>query len=100
MMTTQLRRYEIEPGQLDDFVRWFGALIPARAGYGLSLDWAYADHESNQFVWSTSYDGTVEEFKEIEATYNASLERKAAYGDYKPPVTAHHVSFVEVLEFG
>lgn len=99
-MTTQLRRYEIEAGKLDEFVSWFGALIPARAGYGLTLDWAYADYENSQFVWSTSYDGSVEEFRQVEATYNDSAERKAAYGGYKPPVTAHHVAFVEVLNFG
>ncbi len=99
-MTTQLRRYEIEPGKLDEFVEWFRSLVPARAGYGLSLDWAYADHENSQFVWSTSYDGDVEAFASVEETYNASPERAAAYGDYKPPVSKLHVAFVEVLSFG
>ena len=96
-MTTQLRRYEIEPGKLGEFVDWFQGLLPARASYGLSLDWAYADHENSQFVWSTSHDGSLEEFKAVEETYNGSPERAAVYGDYKPPVTKLHVSFVEVL---
>lgn len=97
-MTTQLRRYEIEPGKLDEFVAWFANLVPARAGYGLTLDWAYADHENSQFVWSTSYDGDVDEFNAVNEKYNASDERKAAYGDYKPPVTKLNVSIVDVLD--
>lgn len=97
-MTTQLRRYEIEPGKLDEFVQWFAGLVPARAHYGLSLDFAYADHENSQFVWSTSFDGDLDAFKEVETTYNASPERAAAYGDYKPPVKVLHVSIVEVLD--
>ncbi len=97
-MTTQLRRYEIEPGKLDEFVEWFKGLVPARAGYGLTLDWAYADHETSQFVWSTSFDGDLDAFKEVEATYNASPERAAAYGDYKPPTVKLHVSIVDVLD--
>ncbi len=98
MTTTQLRRYEIEPGKLTEFAEWFKALVPARAQYGLTLDWAYADHDNSQFVWSTSHAGTLEEFNEVVATYEASDERKAAYGDYKPPVTKLHVSVVEVLD--
>lgn len=98
MKTTQLRRYEIEPGKLDEFAEWFKVLVPARAGYGLSLDWAYADHDNSQFVWSTSYEGDLEQFNEVVATYEASDERKAAYGGYKPPVTKLHVSIVEVLD--
>lgn len=95
-MTTQLRRYEIEPGKLDEFVEWFAGLIPARASYGLSLDFAYADHENSEFIWSTSVDGDLDAFKAIEATYNDSPERKAVYGDYKPPVSKLNVSFVQV----
>lgn len=95
-MATQLRRYEIEPGKLDEFVAWFAGLIPARASYGLSLDFAYADHENSEFIWSTSADGDIDAFKEIEATYNASPERAAVYGDYKPPVNKLNVSFVAV----
>lgn len=99
-MTTQLRRYEIEPGKLDEFVEWFHTLVPARAHYGLTLDFAYADHENSQFVWSTSYDGDLAAFKAVEETYHDSPERVAAYGDYKPPVTKLHVCFVDVIEIG
>lgn len=95
-MTTQLRRYEIEPGKLDEFIEWFAGLIPARAQYGLTLDFAYADHENSEFIWSTSYEGDLDAFKEVEATYNASPERSAVYGDYKPPVNKLNVSFVSV----
>jgi len=96
-MTTQLRRYEIEPGKLDEFVAWFAKLVPARAHYGLTLDFAYADHENSQFVWSTSFDGDLDAFNKVVATYNESPERKAAYGDYKPPVNVLHTSIVEVV---
>lgn len=98
-MTTQLRRYEIEEGKLDEFVEWFGALVAPRAQYGLTLDWAYADHENSEFVWSTSHDGDLDAFNEVVTAYEASDERKAAYGDYKPPVTKLNVSIIEVLSF-
>ncbi len=99
-MITQLRRYEIEPGKLNEFVEWFPALLAPRAQYGLTLDWAYADHENSEFVWSTSYDGDLDAFKAAVTTYEASDERKAAYGGYKPPVTKLNVSIVEVLNLG
>jgi len=57
-MATQLRRYTIAEGQMDRFVAWFPNIIPAREAYGFTVDWAYADREHNQFVWSVSTPAT------------------------------------------
>lgn len=97
-MTTQLRRYEIEPEKMSDFIEWFQRLVPIRATHGLSLDWAYADRENDLFVWSTTYEGSEAEFKSVEEAYNASPERSVVYQDYQKQVVKMTVSFVEVLD--
>lgn len=97
-MATQLRRYQIEEDQIDEFVEWFQRLIPIRASYGLSLDWAYVDRQNNLFAWSTSNEGSQDEFKMIEDTYNASAERALVFKDYQKQVEKMTVSFVEPLD--
>jgi hypothetical protein len=91
-MATQLRRYTIADGQMDRMIAWFPNIIPAREKYGFTVDWAYADRENNQFVWSTSHPG---DFDGALAEYNESPERKAAFVDFESPVTDMVVSMVE-----
>jgi len=83
---------------MSDFVEWFQRLVSVRASHGLSLDWAYADHENNMFVWSTTHDGSEADFKSVEEVYNASPERSVVYQDYQKEVLKMTVSFVEVLD--
>ncbi len=91
-MPTQLRRYTIADGQMDRFVAWFPNIIPAREAYGFTVDWAYADREHSQFVWSVSHPG---DFDAAVNTYNESPERKAAFEGFESPVTEMVLAMVD-----
>jgi hypothetical protein len=91
-MPTQLRRYEIEDGGLDRMAAWFPNIIPVREKYGFTVNFAYADPETNQFIWSVSH---PDDFSGAEAVYNESPERQAAFVGFENPVTAMHVAMVE-----
>lgn len=91
-MATQLRRYEVDPDRLDDFVAWFPKIVEVRKRYGFTVDFAYADRENSQFIWSVSHPG---DFEAALADYEQSPERAAAFEGFVSPVTKLHVSMVE-----
>ncbi|MGK5450036.1 NIPSNAP family protein [Streptomyces radiopugnans] len=83
--TTQLRTYTVRDGMLDEWVeRWREEVVPLRLELGFTIDGAWVDRRSNQFIWLISYDGP-ETFAERNAAYWASPRRKAMGldpGDY------------------
>jgi len=91
-MATQLRRYEVVDGGLDRLVEWFPNIIPVREKYGFTVNFAYADREANEFVWSVSH---PDDFKAAEAVYNDSPERTAAFVGFDNPVAKLHVTMVD-----
>jgi antibiotic biosynthesis monooxygenase (ABM) superfamily enzyme len=94
MTTTQLRRYTIEPGRMDDFLAWWPSILGPREQYGFRVAFAHADDENNQFVWAVEHDG---DFDSAEAVYMASPERAAAFESNPMVVTNHVVSKVRVV---
>lgn len=94
--TTQLRRYELVDGVLDDFLVWFRArIVPAREAHGFTIEFAFADREVNEFVWAVSLPGDAEAFRAVEKTYLESPEREAAFAGEPTRVAVHHVRLVE-----
>jgi hypothetical protein len=91
-MATQLRRYEVAEGGLDRLVEWFPKIIPVREKYGFTVNFAYADRETNEFVWSVSHPG---DFSAAEAEYSTSSERTEAFEGFDNPVTELHVTMVD-----
>ena len=92
-MTTQLRRYDIaDKAGLDRLVAWFPKLIPVREKYGFSVDWAFADYENLQFIWSVSHDG---DFDAAMVEYDPSPERAGAFAGFDNPITGMKVGFVD-----
>lgn len=91
-MTTQLRRYEVDPDRLDDLVEWFPTIVKVREQFGFTVDFAYADRENNQFIWAVSHPG---DYDEALARYNDSPERAAAFEGFESPVTKMHVAMVD-----
>lgn len=91
-MATQLRRYSVAEGGLDRLAEWFPNIIPVREKYGFTVEFAYADRETNEFVWAVSHPG---DFDAALAEYNDSPERAAAFKGFESPVTEMHVSMVE-----
>ena len=94
-MATQLRRYEIAEGRLDDIANWFPAIVPVRAKFGFTVEFAYADSDANEFVWAVSYPGSVEDFEAAVEAYNDSPERAELFAGFESPVTAMHLSYVD-----
>lgn len=92
-MATQLRRYEVDPARLNEMVEWFPKIVEVRKKFGFTVDFAYADHENSQFIWSVSHPG---DYEAALAEYNDSPERAAAFEGFTSPVTKMHVSMVEV----
>jgi hypothetical protein len=93
--TVQLRRYRIEPGRLADFLAWFPTIVPVRERFGLRLLFALADRENDTFTWAVSCDGDVPAFEQVQATYNASPERAAAFETFPGCVASMEIGFVE-----
>ncbi|MCW2696042.1 MAG: hypothetical protein JWR62_1127 [Modestobacter sp.] len=94
MTTVQLRRYDVEPGRLADFLAWFPGLAPVRAQYGFRLLFGYADDANSTFTWAVEHDGDEAEFSQVEAAYNASPERAAVFETFPACITATQVGFV------
>lgn len=94
MSTVQLRRYDVEPGRMAAFLAWFPSLAPVRAQYGFRLLFAYADDEHDTFTWAVEHDGDEAEFKDVEATYNASPERAAVFETFPGCITSMQIGFV------
>jgi hypothetical protein len=93
--TVQLRRYDIEPGQMDAFVSWWRSIIEPRRVYGFRVEFAYVDEDHSQFVWAVAHDG---DFDEAEAKYMASPERADAFATHPDVITSAKVAKVQVLD--
>jgi hypothetical protein len=98
MKTIQLRRYEIAPGMMSDFLHWIDQdLMPVREGFGFKAEWRYIDVAKNEFIWAVSLPCDEAEFLAIQDEYDASSQRKLAFVNYPNCITQKHVSFVSEL---
>ncbi len=93
-MTVQLRRYEVQEGEMERLVAWFPTIAAVRDQYGFTIEAAYADEENSEFVWIVSYPGDLDAFETALASYNESPERAAAFDGFESPVTQMHLSYV------
>lgn len=76
-MTTQLRIYTINRGQLHQFAQeWDEKIRPLRESLGFKITAAWLLEETSQFVWILSYDGP-ENWEELDASYYTSPTRLA-----------------------
>ena len=94
MRTVQLRRYEIKPGEMDDFVAAWRDVLPVRKQYGFAVAFAVIDREREEFVWAVTHDG---DFATDEQAYYASPERAALPANPADHIAAAHVELVEPL---
>ncbi len=91
-MPLQLRRYELEPTLVDEWLAFFNELTPVRAGFGFRLVSAYLDRANAEFTWIVEHD---KPFAEAEAVYHSSPERAALFDGRPKFARAMHVSDVE-----
>lgn len=66
-----------------------------RAAFGFSIEFAYALHESNEFVWAVSFPGSREAFETAEQHYFEAPERMAVYKSVPGDEPAFDVQFVD-----
>jgi len=93
--TTQLRRYEIRPELMDDFVSWWKqTLVPVRIQLGFSVEFAFVDPQHSEFIWAVSVPGDRADFLQVQDRYTISAERARAL-ETLPGIEASYVSFVE-----
>jgi hypothetical protein len=93
-MPTQMRRYELDPALVGEFLAFFDKLTPVRAGFGFRLISAYLDRTNSEFTWIVEHD---KPFAEAEAVYTASPERAALFAGQPKFASALHVSEVDVI---
>jgi hypothetical protein len=89
MTSVQLRRYEIKPGEMEQFLAAVRHAFPVREQYGFTVEFALVDEERNQFTWAVSHDG---DFPAAEAAYYDSPERAA--------LPSNPVDFIDVAHIG
>lgn len=88
-MATQLRRYTINRGKMEEFVRaWAEGVVPLRRRHGFRVEGAWVIRERNEFLWLLASD--AEDWEAEDAAYYASPERAAL-----DPDPAQHIAQVE-----
>ena len=93
MTTVQLRRYEIAPGRMADFLEWFPTILPVREQFGFRVLFALASEEFSTFTWAVAHDGDEAAFLEVEQRYTASPERATAFEAFPQCITDKQVGF-------
>ena len=94
--TTQLRRYDIQPGAMEEFIAWFqGPLMAARREHGFTAEVAYVDSLENTVVWVARFEGTEAEFLAAERIYEESPERARAFETYPGTILAKYAAIVQ-----
>lgn len=78
---SQLRIYDIRPGELEDFIReWRAGVVPLRERFRFRVDAAWVVEGEDRLVWVLTYAGEGT-FEESDAAYYVSPERKALQPD-------------------
>jgi hypothetical protein len=91
MPGTQLRRYEIKPGEMEQFLAAWRGVVPIRESFGFRVEFAYVDPEHDQFVWAISHE---RDFATADAEYYASPARANVALDPARHIAAMHLSMV------
>ena len=83
MATVQLRRYQVKPDELENFVKHWDLIIPLRQQYGFDVLFAFVDRSTNQFVWAVSREGDSDEFDVAAKRLMDSPEAAAVRAEYQ-----------------
>jgi hypothetical protein len=78
--TVQLRRYNVKPHLLDEFLTWWRSrLVPGREAFGFTVESAYLNRDAAEFTWVVSAEGDADEFRRLEQVWMDSPERAAVF---------------------
>lgn len=89
-----MRRYELDPSLVEEWLVFFDKLTPVRAAFGFRLRAAYLDRAKSEFTWIVEHD---KPFVEAEAVYTTSPERDALFAGQPRFALALHVSEVDQI---
>jgi hypothetical protein len=93
VQSVQLRRYEIKPGEMDQFLDAVRRAFVVREQYGFGVAFALVDEENNEFCWAVTHDG---DFAAAEQEYYASPERAALPANPADHIAVLHVGMVKI----
>ncbi|HTW97339.1 MAG TPA: NIPSNAP family protein [Acidimicrobiales bacterium] len=95
MGAVQLRRYEIRPGELADFLKSWHELVPIRRRHGFSVVFAMASDDESEFVWAVRHE---DDFEAAERKYYEDPERNEVGARVTPHVSQIHVTMARPIE--
>jgi hypothetical protein len=93
MAGTQLRRYEINPGEMEQFLAAWRGIVPIRESFGFRVELAGGDPDHDEFVWAITHDG---DFAAADAAYYASPARATVALDPAAHIAVMHLSMVHL----
>ena len=94
-MTTQMRKYTIKKGKMDEFVTaWMDNVYPLRLKHGFTVDYAGILEDSDDFVCLISTAGDRADWDAREAAYYDSEEHARLEPKLAPHITGGETWFV------
>ena len=93
-MATQLRKYTIKEGKMDEFVTaWVSSGYPLRVKHGFKIESAGVIEETNEFVCVLT-DGDGDDWAAKEAAYYGSEEHARLELDLAPHIAGGDTWFI------
>ena len=69
MKYAQLRRYTINKGQMDSWLKCFKEEIPILKSVGIKVESYWFNEERTQFIWIRSFNSNKESINELESKF-------------------------------
>ncbi len=79
-MITELRRYRIEPGRLEAWLRFLAEALREHAVHGIRAEYAGVDLETGTVVWLRSFDDEADRVARKAAFYDSDWWRAVESG--------------------
>lgn len=92
-MATQLRRYVVAQGGIDEVVDFFEQIRALRERFGFTVEFAVADRVRSEFVWAVSHPNWDEATRE----YEASPERTELFSGPPMPIESRDIRMVDLV---
>lgn len=92
-MATQLRRYVVAEGGIDEVVDFFERIRTLRERFGFTVEFAVADRARSEFVWAVSHP----DWDEAMRRYEASPERTELFSGEPMPIESRDIRMVDLV---
>lgn len=92
-MATQLRRYVVTDGGIDEVVDFFSRIRSLRERFGFTVEFAVADRVRSEFIWAVSHP----EWDSATREYEASAERAELFSGPPMPIAKRDIRMVDLI---